>query len=92
MEKTILIWYLVAVNLITFAAFGMDKWKAVHKQWRIPERSLLGLSFIGGAAGGLAGMHLFHHKTRKRKFALGVPLMLALHLAVLGYLDIYMQP
>lgn len=91
MENTILIWYLAAVNLITFTAFGIDKWKAVHKQWRIPEKTLLGLSFIGGAAGGLVAMHLFHHKTRKRKFAVGVPLMLVLHLAM-GYLVMYMQP
>ena len=91
MGNIILIWYLAAVNLITFTAFGIDKWKAVHKQWRIPEKTLLGLSFIGGAAGGLVAMHLFHHKTRKRKFAVGVPLMLVLHLA-LGYLVMYMQP
>nr|WP_294678458.1 DUF1294 domain-containing protein [uncultured Blautia sp.] len=91
MENTILIWYLAAVNLITFTAFGIDKWKAVHKQWRIPEKTLLGLSFIGGAAGGLVAMHLFHHKTRKRKFAVGVPLMLVLHLAM-GYFVMYMQP
>lgn len=91
MENTILIWYLATVNLITFTAFGIDKWKAVHKQWRIPEKTLLGLSFIGGAAGGLVAMHLFRHKTRKRKFAVGVPLMLVLHLAM-GYLVMYMQP
>lgn len=91
MENTILIWYLAIVNLITFTAFGIDKWKAVHKQWRIPEKTLLGLSFIGGAVGGLVAMHLFHHKTRKRKFAVGVPLMLVLHLAI-GYLVMYMQP
>ncbi len=91
MGNTILIWYLATVNLITFTAFGIDKWKAVHKQWRIPEKTLLGLSFIGGAAGGLVAMHLFHHKTRKRKFAVGVPLMLVLHLAM-GYLVMYMQP
>lgn len=91
MGNTILIWYLATVNLITFTAFGIDKWKAVHKQWRIPEKTLLGLSFIGGAAGGLVAMHLFRHKTRKRKFAVGVPLMLVLHLAM-GYLVMYMQP
>ena len=91
MGNSILIWYLATVNLITFTAFGIDKWKAVHKQWRIPEKTLLGLSFIGGAAGGLVAMHLFHHKTRKRKFAVGVPLMLVLHLAM-GYLIMYMQP
>lgn len=74
---------LVLVNLVTFAAFGIDKWKAVRKRPRIRIVTLLGFSFFGGAAGGLAGMYLFHHKTRRDYFAVGLPLMLAAQAAVL---------
>lgn len=74
---------LVLVNLVTFAAFGIDKWKAVRNRPRIRIVILLGLSFFGGAAGGLAGMYLFHHKTRRDYFAVGLPLMLAAQAAVL---------
>ena len=74
---------LVLVNLVTFAAFGIDKWKAVRNRPRIRIATLLGLSFFGGAAGGLAGMYLFHHKTRRDYFAVGLPLMLAAQAAVL---------
>ena len=74
---------LVLVNLVTFAAFGIDKWKAVRNRPRIRIVTLLGLSFFGGAAGGLAGMYLFHHKTRRDYFAVGLPLMLAAQAAVL---------
>ena len=45
--------YLAAVNLAAFAAFGIDKWKAVRQRWRIPEATLLGLALAGGALGGL---------------------------------------
>ena len=72
------------VNLAAFAAFGIDKRKAVRRRWRIPEATLLGLCLLGGALGGLAGMHLFHHKTRKARFFVGVPVMLALSLAALA--------
>lgn len=82
MLGSIVLFYLAAVNLVTFAAFGIDKWKAVRHRWRIPEATLLGLSLIGGALGGLAGMRLFHHKTRKARFFVGVPVMLAAQLGL----------
>ena len=54
-----------AVSLITFILYGLDKYKACHGLWRIPEKVLLGFSFFGGAVGGMLGMRLFHHKTRR---------------------------
>ena len=53
-----------ALSAAAFIAYGADKSKARRGAWRIPEKVLLGLSFFGGAAGGLCGMLLFRHKTR----------------------------
>lgn len=77
--------YLLVVNLLTFIVFGTDKWKAVHGKWRIRESTLLGLSLIGGAAGGLCAMYLFRHKIRKIRFKIGLPVMLILQAALLLY-------
>ncbi len=74
--------YILAVSLLTWILFGLDKWKAIHGKWRIRESTLLGLSLIGGAAGGLAGMYLFRHKIRKMHFQIGVPLMLLVQAAL----------
>lgn len=74
--------YILAVSLLTWILFGLDKWKAIHGKWRIRESTLLGLSLIGGAAGGLAGMYLFRHKIRKMRFQIGVPLMLLVQAAL----------
>ena len=74
-----LMYYLIAVNLITWAAYGVDKWKAKRGKWRIQERTLLVLALIGGSAGALAGMLMFRHKTRKAKFVAGIPVMLVVH-------------
>ena len=74
--------YFGVMSLAAFAAFGIDKRLAVRHARRISERTLLLLCAAGGSAGGLVGMYLFHHKTRKRKFYLTVPLLLALQIAV----------
>lgn len=78
--------YLLVVNIITFLAYGMDKRKARRRQWRIPERTLLGLAAMGGAAGAYVGMGLFRHKTRKPAFRYGVPVLLIIWLSILYYI------
>ena len=56
---------------------------------RISEKALLTACGLFAAPGGLLGMHVFHHKTRKLKFKLGVPLMLIAQAAIVAALTIY---
>lgn len=51
-------------SLVAFISYGLDKYKAKHDRWRIPEAFLLGVGFCGGAMGALLGMRAFHHKTK----------------------------
>ena len=74
--------YLFLINIVTFLAFASDKRRAARRKWRIPEKTLLGLSLIGGAAGGIIAMYCFRHKIRKPAFAYGLPLMLLLQVIV----------
>lgn len=60
--------YITALSILTFGVWGLDKFRAVAKGWRIPERWLFGLTILGGAFGALAGMAVFRHKTRKPLF------------------------
>ena len=76
--------YLIIINILTFLIFGIDKWKARRGKWRIPEGTLIWMSIIGGSIGALVGMYLFHHKTQKLKFNLGIPAIL-LAQAILAY-------
>jgi len=78
--------YLLVINIIAFAAYGIDKWKAKHNKWRISEMPLILLAFIGGALGALLGMKVFRHKTQHWKFKILVPLALLLWIAGLGYI------
>ncbi|MCH5252767.1 MAG: DUF1294 domain-containing protein [Lachnospiraceae bacterium] len=74
--------YLLIINLAALFAMGLDKSKAKRRAWRIPERTLFLLSFIGGSIGALAGMYLFRHKTKHKKFVIGMPLILILYLVI----------
>lgn len=69
--------YFVFLNLFTFFLFAEDKKRARKEMWRIPERTLLLFALFGGSVGALAGMYLCRHKTRKWKFRISVPVMLA---------------
>ncbi len=76
MEKWIWL-YLAAVNVAGFALMGADKRRARQEKWRIPEWTLFAVALAGGSLGALAGMYLFHHKTRHWYFVVGVPVLLA---------------
>ena len=81
----LLLYYLLAINLLAFVLYGIDKVKAKHKRWRIPEAVLLWLAILGGSPAALVAMHLFHHKTLHKKFLYGVPAILLLQLAAAVY-------
>ena len=76
-------YYLILINAVSFLLMLADKEKARRHRWRIPEASLLAAAALGGSLGTLAGMLLFHHKTRHVKFTITVPLLLLLHGGVL---------
>ena len=78
--------YLLAINILTFVVFGVDKYKAIKKQYRVPEETLFLLAVMGGSAGALAGMFMFRHKTRKWYFRIGIPCIWAVQILLLIYL------
>ncbi len=82
----IFIYYLVAVNLITFILFVVDKFKAVKGEWRLPEYGLWFLSLIGGSFGGLIAMQIFRHKRRKSSFVIIMLLILIFQIFLIYFL------
>ena len=78
--------YLVVINVVTFFVYGIDKWKAKKFMWRVSEAALLGLAVVGGSIGAWLGMKTWHHKTLHRKFKFGVPVIIIVQLALIGYI------
>lgn len=80
---TIIAYYLIAINVITFITYGIDKYKARKGMWRIPEATLLLLAVVGGSIGAWLGMKAWHHKTLHKKFKWGIPLIIVLQLSAI---------
>ena len=71
---------ILTLNVVTFAAFGLDKWKAKKDRRRIPEAWLISLSWATGLLGGWLAMSFFRHKTRKTSFQIKMALATVLNL------------
>lgn len=82
----VILMYVLVVNVAAFLMYGIDKWNAKREKRRIPEKTLLGIAAVGGSIGAYAGMRLFHHKTRKPKFYIGIPIIFLVQIAVLIYI------
>jgi len=78
--------YLMIINIIAFAAMGIDKLKAAKGRWRISEKALFLLAAAGGSIGSIAGMFTFRHKTKHLSFRIGLPAILILQCAAAYFL------
>jgi uncharacterized membrane protein YsdA (DUF1294 family) len=70
--------YIVIINLVTAGLFAADKRRAQKGMWRISEKTLIGLSLLGGSIGALFAMHVFRHKSIKFRWILPAIFMLQL--------------
>ena len=83
--NSILLFFIIGINVITFMVYGIDKLKAKKEKWRIPEATLLLLAIVGGSIGAWCGMKVWHHKTMHKKFKYGVPLILMIQIGLYLY-------
>ena len=67
-QQFTLIIYFLAINLIAFFTYGVDKLKSVNGSRRVNEKTLWFLALVGGSVGSLFSMHVFRHKTKKLSF------------------------
>lgn len=81
--QTIVLSYLLIINLIAFVLYGIDKKRALRNEYRISERVLLWIARLGGAIGSWLGIKLFRHKTKHTKFRIIVPLWMIIWLVAI---------
>lgn len=65
---------------------GLDKYKAKHNHWRIPEKTLLLIPLFLGSVGSLIGMYTFRHKTKHPQFKYGIPAILVINVICIYFI------
>lgn len=78
--------WLLAVNLVTFGYYGLDKYLAKFVIFRIPEVVLHTLSAVGGSPAALLAMWFFRHKTIKDSFRVLFWSIVAVQVVVSAYI------
>ena len=79
----IIIGYFILVNIVGFLSMAIDKEKAIHNKWRIPEKTLFIIAIIGGSLGSILGMQMFRHKTKHASFTIGMPVILMIQIVLI---------
>ena len=72
----------LGISALTAAITIGDKLAAKCGWRRVPEQTLFLLALIGGAAAMYVTMLLIRHKTKHKRFMLGLPLIIAVHCAI----------
>ena len=70
--------YLIIISIIGFILPPVDKSKARKNKWRIRERTLFIVSALGGSVAMYISMRIFHHKTKHKRFMIGIPVIIIL--------------
>ncbi len=84
--------YLVLINATAFILMLVDKKKAKkhRRKNRIPEKVLMGTAILGGSIGALAGMDIFRHKTKHKKFTVGIPIIMGVQVLLVYLLLMFL--
>ena len=77
--------YVLIINIAGYLSMSIDKKRAIKGEWRISESMLLSISFLGGAIGSMIGMQVKRHKTKHKKFTIGVPICLVVSSVIIGF-------
>ena len=84
MDKYFII-YVIGLNLISLILCLADKRSAVKGHWRVSEKTLFIVSLLGGAPLMYLSMRLFHHKTRHKRFMIGLPIIIILQVLLAAF-------
>lgn len=79
--------YITVLSIVSVIVTAHDKLSAERGGRRVPEKTLLVLSALGGSAVMLLMMCLIRHKTRHKKFMIGIPLIIILQVLALFHLN-----
>ncbi len=81
--KIVLI-YLAVISAASIIVTAWDKFCAKRDMWRVPEKTLLIMSVLGGSVAMYVTMKVIRHKTKHNKFMIGIPVIIFLQAAAIA--------
>ena len=88
MQLYILI-YIIFVNILGYIIMYLDKKNAENGKYRIPEKNIFYLSFLGGEFGIILGMNRFKHKNKKKSFKIKLIMSIILQIVIITCILLY---
>ncbi len=76
----------IAASLLAVVFTVADKRRARRGKWRVSESTLFLLAALGGSGAMLVTMRLIRHKTKHKRFMIGLPVIIVLQSALLLWL------
>ena len=89
LRTKVFIIYMLAISLLAVIVTIIDKKRAIKHKYRIPERTLIVISALGGSVAMLITMNIIRHKTKHLKFMVGIPIIIIVQIALLVYIINY---
>ena len=74
--------YLVLINIAAACLTVWDKRRAKKNGWRVRESTLLLVAILGGSLAMYGVMKKIRHKTKHKKFMIGLPVIFLLQVAL----------
>ena len=92
MKETYLLIFLIYLLIINFYAVILtvsDK-RLAKKDGarRVPEKSLFLAAALGGSLGMYLTMKKIRHKTKHKRFMIGIPLIMAVQIALIAFISV----
>jgi len=85
-----LVAWAILISIFSIHITKKDKHSAINNKWRVKEATLLIVSALGGSLAMLLTMRIIRHKTDRKKFMLGIPVIMILQImVVVGLFLIY---
>lgn len=81
--------YLAIINAIAMIMTVSDKSRAKKHKRRIAEKTLFGTAVLGGSAAMYLTMLLVRHKTKHKRFMIGLPLIMIVQTVAIALVIIY---
>lgn len=81
--------FIVLISVVSVMLTVYDKVASMAKKWRISEKVLMMFAFFGGATAMYITMQIIRHKTKHKKFMIGLPVFIVIHLALTVYIIMF---